>query len=166
MFSVRPSALRVPPVTLLPSACSGDLTSLSLDCTDSGPHALSFSGRRGLLSVLLHTFEARLDARDPATGSGAVHLLLRETLSSGDRGRAARSPGGAVSVEGVERFRIEPELEMLLRASKAQGFCGDAADVEADPQTAASSRGSLLDVKDNDGRTPLVSRSACWSVHD
>lgn len=116
--------------------------------------------------MLLHTFEARLDARDPATGSGAVHLLLRETLSSGDRGRASRSPGGAVSVEGVERFRIEPELEMLLRASKAQGFCGDAADVEADPQAAASSRGSLLDVRDNEGRTPLVSRSARWSAQD
>jgi len=116
--------------------------------------------------VLLHTFEARLDARDPATGSGAVHLLLRETLSSGDRGRAARSPGGAVSVEGVERFRLEPELEMLLRASKAQGFCGDAADVEADPEAAASSKGSLLDVKDDQGRTPLVSSSASWSVQD
>ena len=60
-----------------------------------------------------------------------------------------------VKVDGLTRFLLEPRLRALLCASEEEGY-STWRELEEDEEPRESSKGSLLDLKDNNGNTPLV----------
>jgi hypothetical protein len=118
--------------------------------------------------LLLSRFGARVTMREPASLATCVHMLIFSAIAVGvgrvKKGAAAgaAAAGEARVTEKLTRFHLEPLLELLLEASKAQGFIGDAADREAAEREQREQdlrKRSLLDEQDKQGRTPLVSQN-------
>ena len=152
-----------------PSAVTNQLDSVSVGRDSaSHPRDLQFDDHLQSISLLVSTVGARIDAQD-VEGWSVIHWLIFAAMWSGVGKAELSADGQQIDLSNVTRYKVEvePTLQLLLSLSEKVGYSnlfkreGDIGyntiEAENGSSSAASSlsRGSLLDLTDRAGNTPL-----------